>query len=80
MRIEFDLIPCSLPVSVSSYITGFLRGVGHLAAGREAPVLAPPPRRQPPLRHVRTVPEAAVPPRPRRGAAVVGASSGQMLE
>ena len=80
MRIEFDLIPCSLPVSVSSYITGFLRGVGHLAAGGEAPVLAPPPRRQPPLRHVRTVPEAAVPARPRLGAAVVGASSGQMLE
>ena len=47
----------------------------HLAAGCEAPLLAPPPpRRQPPLRHVRPVPEAAVPPRPRRGAAVVGAS------
>ena len=74
MRIEFDLIPCSLPVSVSSYITGFLRGVGHLAAGCEAPLLAPPPRRQPPLRHVRTVPEAAVPPRPGRGTSVVGAS------
>ena len=80
MKIEFDLIPYSIPVSVSSYITGFLRGVGHLAAGCEAPVLAPPPRRQPPLRHVRTVPEAAVPARPRLGAAVVGASSGQMLE
>lgn len=68
------LIPYSIPVSVSPYITGFLRGVDHLAAGCKAPLLAPPPRRQPPLRHVRPVPEAAVPARTRRGASVVGAS------